>query len=591
TSSTSSSSTTTTSSDTSYSTSSRQSFSTTFSPSSSLTTSTVLTSLSSSSSISTLDFLSTPSVEGCYVTADCQNTLNGGFCNTLDRQSALSVPLNMLVLIPINIACDIFDGIYGSYETTFTIVINEIAGNTPNPPFPFLFSQISRLLFYDKPINKPSRKTCGSKRIRSRFNFPRFVRQADSSDLETEEFKNFQELEKYCGNTNQTNFNISRCYNRFLVEYTLNFNETNMTSLAESEIRKFSSKFIDNLNENINNNLVFFKLNSTNKISNETQVVYIEISEKSTICSNVTDCDNQTLTALIKNKKGELKQEFIENSNAPSQITATDQLICNFEENDCSFENRKCSIRFNQRACECHNGFYELNKNSDCIKCTKSCLNNGICALKNFVEYCYCTSYFFGDICQINGLVILAVGIILIVLSFLTSIILWICFVYRNKKKSKITDIKNTNNQKYETDIKKVESSEEFDKDKFFETLSPNDDMQVFDAEWDKFTTDDDINWDIIFGKNADLDSLENAEDLGAINPAFLTRTSNLMIPRAKLNGNKDLFGTDISSTLKSQISLPGPTDWSDFKGIPRAWLPIHSPSDNYESDHGDAYF
>lgn len=62
------------------------------------------------------------------------------------------------------------------------------------------------------------------------------------------------------------------------------------------------------------------------------------------------------------------------------------------------------------------------------------------------------------------------------------------------------------------------------------------------------------------------------------------------MIPRVNLNGQKDLFGTDISSTLKSQISLPGPTNFNDFKGIPRAWLNEPSIEDN-ESDHSEVYF
>lgn len=62
------------------------------------------------------------------------------------------------------------------------------------------------------------------------------------------------------------------------------------------------------------------------------------------------------------------------------------------------------------------------------------------------------------------------------------------------------------------------------------------------------------------------------------------------MIPRVNINGQKDLFGTDLSSTLKSQLSLPGPTDFNEFKGIPRAWFGEPSFEDN-ENDYSEIYF
>lgn len=62
------------------------------------------------------------------------------------------------------------------------------------------------------------------------------------------------------------------------------------------------------------------------------------------------------------------------------------------------------------------------------------------------------------------------------------------------------------------------------------------------------------------------------------------------MIPRVNINGEKDLFGTDVSSTMKSQISLPVPIDFNEFKGIPRAWLAEPSIQDNI-SDYSAVYF
>lgn len=43
------------------------------------------------------------------------------------------------------------------------------------------------------------------------------------------------------------------------------------------------------------------------------------------------------------------------------------------------------------------------------------------------------------------------------------------------------------------------------------------------------------------------------------------------MIPRINPDGSKNLFGSSVRS---SNMSLPGPTDFNDFRGIPRAWYP-----------------
>lgn len=49
----------------------------------------------------------------------------------------------------------------------------------------------------------------------------------------------------------------------------------------------------------------------------------------------------------------------------------------------------------------------------------------------------------------------------------------------------------------------------EFDNGDFFQTSEKPNLNQEFDSDWDSFTTDDDINWDKIFGKNEDLNTIE----------------------------------------------------------------------------------
>ncbi|RNA13569.1 hypothetical protein BpHYR1_002544 [Brachionus plicatilis] len=253
---------------------------------------------------------------------------------------------------------------------------------------------------------------------------------------------------------------------------------------------------------------------------------------KEDFCQTEADC----LNASILNEKLEIYLNQLKNEiqNYTEINIPENREICNFFKDDCLLENRKCVISLlKTKKCVCQNGFFDYQH------CTKNCQNNGICY----------------------------------------------------KKKAKVEDVAvNQDDHFEETQIHQVENSKDFDKDNFFEDLEkPTNWNGEFDAEWDKFTADDEVNWDIIFGKNKDLDSIENAQETGAINPAFLTK-SNLMIPRINLNGNKDLFGTDLSSTIKSQISLPGPINFEDFKGIPRAWL-AGPNNEDYESDHSEVYF
>ena len=57
------------------------------------------------------------------------------------------------------------------------------------------------------------------------------------------------------------------------------------------------------------------------------------------------------------------------------------------------------------------------------------------------------------------------------------------------------------------------------------------------------------------------------------------------MIPRINPNGIRNLFGTSVSSTINSQMTLPGPTDFNEFRGIPRAWYSDTAKND-YKNDH-----
>lgn len=108
--------------------------------------------------------------------------------------------------------------------------------------------------------------------------------------------------------------------------------------------------------------------------------------------------------------------------------------------------------------------------------------------------------------------------------------------------------------------------------------------VESFQTEWDQYAPEEDLNWDIIFGKNDQLTSVQHAE---AINPAFFTKT-NLMIPRANSDGPRSLFGSSVSSKTGAKLVLPAPVDFSDFKGIPKAWYPLPGTSDipiDYDTD------
>ncbi len=51
------------------------------------------------------------------------------------------------------------------------------------------------------------------------------------------------------------------------------------------------------------------------------------------------------------------------------------------------------------------------------------------------------------------------------------------------------------------------------------------------------------------------------------------------MIPRVSAGNLKDIFGSSIPSSLKSRITVPGPSNFNEFDGIPRAWYPQHARS------------
>lgn len=67
------------------------------------------------------------------------------------------------------------------------------------------------------------------------------------------------------------------------------------------------------------------------------------------------------------------------------------------------------------------------------LECSKNCKNNGICYNKYNIEYCYCTSFFFGQSCEINGLIIFVIGIVILIISFLACVLLWFCFIFQKK--------------------------------------------------------------------------------------------------------------------------------------------------------------
>lgn len=207
------------------------------------------------------------------------------------------------------------------------------------------------------------------------INMKRFIRAVEENQVvayEQEILTKYTSLIRYCNDSAKKDYNVSLCWQKFYVEYTVYFDDTTPSDESvEVAKQKYEKLFLEALVPSKDENLFLLKLNDTS----EERKIFLSVEPMVKVCESYFNQSENQQEACLNGANNSLIFEMYQNDLIEEIInekdTSTFSDMCNIVSDTCVFENRVCrSDEENSlTVCDCQYGYYSPNAqyiDSDC---------------------------------------------------------------------------------------------------------------------------------------------------------------------------------------------------------------------------------